>query len=192
VSEKRASDGFSANRDSKHASSYLLSVRSVSEWVRSCEVAGPDHLCYSFSEISLALAWRPEGQKEIQGSTMIHRLFISHSSPDRAVLEEDILPVLQANGIQYWYSATDICGGSDWEKVIRKALSECDWFMVALSPNAISSDWVQAEVHWASTANRPHRKGLYFDCERNGIHRAGSRLRYLSLLTHGFPAATRC
>jgi len=99
------------------------------------------------------------------------RVFISHAAADRAIVEQSILPQLKAHGIDYWYSSRDIPSASDWEKVIRQALTSCDWFLVALSGNAIRSDWVQAEVHWALD-NRKNRfvSLICADCTPSDLH----------------------
>ncbi|MBX7206730.1 MAG: TIR domain-containing protein [Verrucomicrobiaceae bacterium] len=87
----------------------------------------------------------------------VPHVFISHSSKDRQFIERVLLPPLREHGVRTWFSPHDIPSRADWEKTIRAALNECDWFLVALSPDAIKSDWVQAEVHWALD----NRKGRF-------------------------------
>ena len=57
--------------------------------------------------------------------------------------------MLDQLGYCSWCSATDVRLAADWEQQIRQALAQADWFAVVLSPDAVKSEWVQAEVHWA-------------------------------------------
>ena len=55
--------------------------------------------------------------------------------------------------------------------MIQTGLEQSDWFLVVLSPNAIESEWVKAEVGWAMV----YRKGkvipiLHKDCEAHKVH----------------------
>jgi TIR domain len=75
--------------------------------------------------------------------------FISHSTKDRAFVEQEMIPFLESLGITPWYSRDDIKVAAAWERSIREALVRSDWVMVILSPTAVQSDWVRSEVHWA-------------------------------------------
>lgn len=77
------------------------------------------------------------------------RVFVSHSSKDRAFVEREILPLLQGQGIDTWFSTDDISSASEWERNIRAGLQSCDWFLVVLSPRSAASQWVKAELQWA-------------------------------------------
>lgn len=59
------------------------------------------------------------------------------------------MPLLRRHHIRPWYSNDDIPSAAAWEKTIREGLRSCEWFLVVVSPAAIQSKWVQAEVHWA-------------------------------------------
>jgi hypothetical protein len=98
-------------------------------------------------------------------------VFISHSSKDRRFVEDELVPLLRSHGIRTWYSTHDIKTGEDWEKEIREGLRRCDWFLVVLTPDAVASDWVRAEVHWATD----NRKGqiiplLLASCSVEDLH----------------------
>ena len=82
------------------------------------------------------------------------RVFISHASADRQAVEKNIVSLLKAHGIDCWYSTDNITTGEEWEKAIREALENCDWFLVVITPHAIKSKWVKTEVHWWIN-NRP-------------------------------------
>ncbi len=81
-------------------------------------------------------------------------VFISHSSDDRDFVEREIVSLLEQNGIRTWYSTDEIRAATDWEASIRHALNSCAWFLVALSPASVKSNWVKAEVLWALEQRR--------------------------------------
>lgn len=76
-------------------------------------------------------------------------VFISHASSDREAVEREIISPLRAHGLDAWYSTHDIQTAYEWERQIYNGLMKCDWFLVALSPRAVNSEWVKFEVHWA-------------------------------------------
>jgi hypothetical protein len=77
------------------------------------------------------------------------RIFISHSSKDVDFVLKHLKPLFDGLGHAVWCSATDVSPAADWEQQIRAALAASDWFFVVLSPDAVTSEWVQAETHWA-------------------------------------------
>lgn len=99
------------------------------------------------------------------------KVFISHSSTDREFVERELIVVLNRFGIEPWYSKDEIESAGDFERLIRKALTDCDWFLVVLSPHAVTSEWVRAEVAWA-LENRKNRfiPVLYRTCDPDDIH----------------------
>ncbi len=82
--------------------------------------------------------------------------FISHSSEDRAFIESEILPRLKARGIDVWFSPHSIQTADNWERAIKAGLESSDVLVVMMSPPAMASEWVRAELHWAFT-ERPGR-----------------------------------
>lgn len=77
------------------------------------------------------------------------RIFISHSSKDASFAVNELKPALEKAGMSVWCSSADLHYGIDWEKELLKELSLSDWIVVILSQEAVDSDWVRAEVHWA-------------------------------------------
>lgn len=77
------------------------------------------------------------------------KVFISHSSLDRKRVERDVIDLLKGKGVETWYAREDILTTAVWERRIKEGLKECEWFLVAVTPNAINSEWVHREVHWA-------------------------------------------
>ena len=82
-------------------------------------------------------------------------VFVSSASADRRFVERQLLPLLRQNSIRPWYARDKIRSAEIWERSIRKGLKSSDWFLVVLSPHAIQSEWVEAEVQWAIR----HRQG---------------------------------
>jgi hypothetical protein len=64
-------------------------------------------------------------------------------------VQGELGPLLRAHGVETWEAEVDIRTADEWEARIRTGLELCDWFLVVLSPNAVNSDWVKTEVHWA-------------------------------------------
>ncbi len=62
------------------------------------------------------------------------KVFLSHSSRDRAFVLR-LVKVLSQHQIKFWYSETDIKGAKQWHDEIGRALAECDWFLVVLTPS---------------------------------------------------------
>jgi hypothetical protein len=77
------------------------------------------------------------------------RVVISRASSDRKAVERDVVALLNRHGIEPWYSRDDIPSAAQWESSIRTGLESSDWFLVVLTPAALRSRWVNAEVHWA-------------------------------------------
>lgn len=80
------------------------------------------------------------------------KVFISHSTKD-ASFNHDFVTWLQDNYVNTWFAPRHIDGGY-FEEDIRAALSECDWFLVILSPAALASEWVRKEVAIAMDDDR--------------------------------------
>jgi hypothetical protein len=64
--------------------------------------------------------------------------------------------------------------------MVLKALEECEWFLVVLSPRSVASEWVKDEVHWAIS----HRQGkvitvLIEDCSIYKLHIRLPRIQYV-------------
>jgi serine/threonine protein kinase len=110
------------------------------------------------------------------------RVFVSHSSKDRRVVEDDIVFPLEANGISTWYSKVSIQTAAEWERSILEGLKSCGWFLIAMSTNSASSEWVRDELHWA-IENRPARilPMLLEDCEPREFHIRLARLQAIDL-----------
>lgn len=98
-------------------------------------------------------------------------VFISHSSMDSGFAGGRLKRTLEDSGMTVWCSSTDMPVAVDWEKQILQALRRSDWFVVVLSPNAVASDWVRAEAHWA-LENRKGRvvPAMIRSCDPAAVH----------------------
>jgi len=100
--------------------------------------------------------------------------------------------LLRQHSIAAWYSGDDIASASVWERTIRQGLASCDWFLVVLSPDAIRSEWVQAEVQWAMD----HRKErivpvLARACDPSDLHLQLIRYQYVDFANGGDEARAK-
>jgi hypothetical protein len=84
-------------------------------------------------------------------------LFLSHSAKDRDFVVR-LTKVLRRHGVRYWYSATHISGARQWHDAIGRALDRCNWFLVVLTPNSVSSLWVKRELLFALNEVRYNEK----------------------------------
>jgi len=108
------------------------------------------------------------------------RLFISHSNKDGEFVRNTLRPLFDEYGVIAWCSATDIRMAADWQRQIRAALTQADWFIVVLSPDAQESEWVQAETHWALE----HMRGRVIPlmartCEPGEVHLRLGTIQYI-------------
>ena len=79
--------------------------------------------------------------------------FLSHSSQDRAAADQ-LAAVLRAHGVPVFYSPHNILGAQQWHDEIGAALARCDWFLLLLSPESITSMWVKHELMYALRKER--------------------------------------
>lgn len=61
---------------------------------------------------------------------------------------------MRRHGVPVWYSQTNIVGAQQWQDEIGEALQRCDWFVVVLSQNSITSMWVKRELSYALNETR--------------------------------------
>lgn len=120
------------------------------------------------------------------------RIFISHSTKDIEFVLTQLKPLFDRLGMLTWCSTTDMRMASDWERQIRSALAQADWFAVVLSPAAVQSPWVQAEAHWA-LEHRPGRiiPVMVGDCEPSEVHLRLGTLQYIDFRSDPLTAGKR-
>ena len=75
-------------------------------------------------------------------------VFISHSESDASVAGR-LAADLQAGGIDVWMAPDSIRPGESFAAAIDRGLQDCEYVAVLLTPSAMASAWVQAEVYAA-------------------------------------------
>jgi len=108
------------------------------------------------------------------------KVFISHATADRSVVTRDVIDLLRDHKIDVWFAEDDIATARQWERSILEGLKACDWFLLALTPRAVESEWIKDEVHWA-VKERPGRivPVLIEDCDLRAIHIRLPRIQYV-------------
>jgi hypothetical protein len=120
------------------------------------------------------------------------RVFISHSTLDRAIVEERIIQPLTANGIATWYAKQDIRTAEEWERSILQGLKECDWFLVVMSRSSAESRWVRSEVHWACDERQQHIVPVLIeDCDPDKFHIMLRQIQSIDLRANTSSAVAR-
>jgi len=79
--------------------------------------------------------------------------FISYSRTNRGFALE-LAKELKASGFLIWFDQLDIPTGSRWDDEIEKALTQCEIFMVILTPQSIASNNVKDEIGYALDSNK--------------------------------------
>lgn len=74
----------------------------------------------------------------------MEKIFISYSRRDIDFVRT-LAGDLEKVGYDVWWDISDLRGGDDWLRVIPNEIEACDQFIVVLSPNAASSEWVRKE-----------------------------------------------
>jgi hypothetical protein len=86
-------------------------------------------------------------------NTSARKVFLSHSNRDRAFVAK-LADVLRRHNVGYWYGARHIAGAKQWHDEIGRALRQCNWFVVVLSPDSVRSKWVKRELLFALNEDR--------------------------------------
>jgi hypothetical protein len=76
------------------------------------------------------------------------KVFVSHSSKDKAFVDH-IVSDLAAHQISVWYDKLDIKIGDSIPGKINAGLSDAKYFLIVLSPDSVTSLWVQEELNAA-------------------------------------------
>jgi hypothetical protein len=75
------------------------------------------------------------------------RIFVSYSRKDRDITQR-LVADLQKAGAEVWVDVEGIRSGN-FMQAIDKALAECDWMVLILSPSALESQYVPEETYTA-------------------------------------------
>lgn len=96
-------------------------------------------------------------------------LFLSHSSTDKTFVEK-LAKDLEGVGVNVWFDKWEIKVGDSLTGKIEEGLQANDYLGLVLSPAAVASEWVKAELSAAWCRQMSSRKIvvlpiLYQDCE---------------------------
>lgn len=81
------------------------------------------------------------------------KVFISYAHKDKAFAKK-LAGELESVGMKVWWDFDSLKGGQDWQKEIERGIKQCDFFLVALTPEAVVSEWVGNEITYASNAQK--------------------------------------
>lgn len=82
-----------------------------------------------------------------------YEIFISHSSKDRA-LAEAVVRAFENAGYTCWISPRDIPYGVDYPTAIMEGISQCEIFLLLVTPNSVNSKDVRNELDNAHRKNK--------------------------------------
>ena len=95
----------------------------------------------------------PKSKTPLAGSqTHQPKAFVSHATLDHPFVEK-FAADLRANGVDAWFSKWEIKPGDSIRAKIEEGLEGCEYFIIVLSRNSISSKWVQTELDAATVRN---------------------------------------
>lgn len=80
-------------------------------------------------------------------------IFISHSGQDNA-WSECVVTQLKAVGFNVWFDKNSLEGGDTWIRQLETEIPARDVFVLIISPDSLSSQWVQREIHLAMITQR--------------------------------------
>jgi serine/threonine protein kinase len=120
----------------------------------------PEKRHRSASEFVLAL------QNAWQQDTLAKRIsvFISYSREDPNIATQ-LVNDLENNQFDVWFDKKSIVVGKAWEPQIRAGIRECDKFIAILSPDAVESEYVQAEIDYAKEKKKAIIPIVHRNCD---------------------------
>jgi internalin A len=81
------------------------------------------------------------------------KVFISYAHKDKSFAKK-LAGELESAGMKVWWDFEGLKGGQDWQKEIERGIKGCDFFLVALTPDAVNSEWVGNEITYANQAQK--------------------------------------
>ncbi|MFX0092637.1 MAG: TIR domain-containing protein, partial [Candidatus Hodarchaeota archaeon] len=79
-------------------------------------------------------------------------IFVSYSHKNKEIVYNEIIRLFNDN-YRMWYDE-GISPANEWPEEIAKAIEECAFFLVFISPQAIQSKYVPKEIHYALKKNK--------------------------------------
>jgi type III secretion system FlhB-like substrate exporter len=98
---------------------------------------------------------RPDAKPDPQPSSpqSMGHLFVSYARKNIEIAEK-LTADLERAGFNVWLDRKGIDGGSKWAAEIARAISECETFLLLISPDSIASDNVRKECDLAAEDKR--------------------------------------
>jgi adenylate cyclase len=97
--------------------------------------------------------------RTVRSSIQRATAFICHAHADLAKVKELIVPYLDKYGFDAFLAEKSIEIGAKWDKAIGAAIDASDYFVIAVSANAVASTHVGEEIHYAFSRERDKRPG---------------------------------
>ena len=120
--------------------------RATQAWISKC--GGPT----SFIDKSgggIGVAYKIYDVQAIRSNVQRGSVFICHAHSDIERIRETIIPSLDKAGFDVFTSENSIQIGAKWDKAIGLAIENSQYFLIAISHNAINSIHVGEEIHYA-------------------------------------------
>ena len=91
---------------------------------------------------------------------MTQHIFISHSTKnDKAV--KRLREILELEGFTTWVDSREVSGGDMLDDTLKEKIKTAKIFMILLSIEALSSEWVQKELKLAQKIAKEHKDDGY-------------------------------
>ena len=91
------------------------------------------------------------------------RTFVCYAREDES-FALDLASDLKDEGVNVWVDQWDIPSGADWDYEIDRALYDCFYFLIVLSPSAVESEEVRSELRIALDERKRIAPVLYQPC----------------------------
>ncbi|MBW4484348.1 MAG: tetratricopeptide repeat protein [Tildeniella torsiva UHER 1998/13D] len=85
-------------------------------------------------------------------------IFISHSTKNDSIVQQ-LRQMLELHGQLPWVDSREMTGGDDLETVIETSIRTARYFLVVVSIDALSSEWVQRELDIAQSTAQQRTDG---------------------------------
>lgn len=109
------------------------------------------------------------------------KLFLSYARED-GQFALNLAKDLRAAGSNLWVDQLDIRFGDPWDSAVEEALDACGGMLLILSPEAVASDNVKAEVNYAFEEKKRIVMVVVRDCK---IPFRLRRLQYINFAAAG-------
>ncbi len=113
---------------------------------------------------------------------MSGQIFISYSRRDQEFVFK-LANDLEARGGKVWLDQADIRGGTQWRDSIARGIQQSGAFLLLISPDAMSSDYVNIELEIAEEVGKPIFPLIY---RRTSLPENLSRFQFVDFTKGGY------